>query len=251
MHRSVRTFSTFPRAIVLALAISACATGGSDLAARLADTARSAEDRDRDASRRPAEVVAFLGIEPGMRVMDLIAAGGYYTEVLSLAVGPEGRVYAQNNDFVLKLRNGVNEKALSARLAGGRLPNVERVDAEIASLPLPDRSLDAAITALNFHDVYNGRGEEAAVAFLEAVHAKLKPGGILGIVDHVGIAGEDNRKLHRIERQQVLEVVAQSSFVVSGESDVLANAGDDHTENVFAPGRRGATDRFVLRLKRP
>jgi predicted methyltransferase len=217
----------------------------------LSASSRSDADKDRDAGRRPAQVVAFLGIGPGMQVMDLIAAGGYYTEVLSLAVGPEGRVYAQNSAFSLRIRDGVNDKTLSARLAGGRLPNVERVDAEIDALPVPDGSLDAAITALNFHDIYNGRGEEAAAAFLAAVYRKLAPGGVLGIVDHVGVAGRNNAKLHRIERRKVLEVVEASGFVLDGESDLLASSADDHSQNVFTPGLRGHTDRFLLRLRKP
>ena len=83
------------------------------LTARLASSERPETDRARDAGRRPAEVVSFLGVKPGMTVIDLVAAGGYYTEVMSLAVGPEGKVYAQNSAFVLKLRDGANEKAIS------------------------------------------------------------------------------------------------------------------------------------------
>ena len=65
-----------------------------DLRSLLASDSRSAEDQARDAGRKPADVVEFLGIESGMRVIDVIAAGGYYTEVLTLAVGPEGHVVA-------------------------------------------------------------------------------------------------------------------------------------------------------------
>jgi len=239
-----------PFALAGALAVAA-APAGADLADDLASSGRSEEDRARDAGRKPAEVLAYLGIEPGMEVLDVIAAGGWYTEVLSIAVGPEGRVYAQNNDFVLEIRGGVNDRAMTARLAENRLPNVVRVDAELSDLPIPDDSLDAALTALNFHDIYNSGSELAALGFLSAIHAKLEPGGILGIVDHVGIAGQDNEKLHRIEKQKVLDLVEKSGFELDGESDLLANPEDDHTQNVFAPGLRGHTDRFVLRLKKP
>ncbi|MEQ9563162.1 MAG: hypothetical protein RLN69_11620, partial [Woeseiaceae bacterium] len=77
-----------------------------DLKSKLASTDRPQADRDRDEGRKPADVIEFLGIEPGMRVIDVIAAGGYYTEVLSLAVGPEGLVVAQNTDRVLQFRDG-------------------------------------------------------------------------------------------------------------------------------------------------
>ena len=73
-----------------------------DLRALLASEYRAEADRARDAGRKPADVVEFLGIDPGMRVMDVIAAGGYYTEVLSLAVGPDGEVVAQNPPGVLQ-----------------------------------------------------------------------------------------------------------------------------------------------------
>ena len=73
---------------------------------------RSEEDRARDAGRKPFEVVAFIGIEPGMNVLDVMAASGWYTEVLSVAVGPEGHVTAQNTARSLQRREGANEKAI-------------------------------------------------------------------------------------------------------------------------------------------
>jgi len=89
------------------------APAADDLESRLADASRAEADRARDAGRKPAEVLAFLGIEPGMSVLDLMAGGGYYTEVLSLAVGPEGQVVAHNTDAALQVRDGANEKALT------------------------------------------------------------------------------------------------------------------------------------------
>jgi predicted methyltransferase len=236
---------------LLAASPAFAAGAAARLTEQLAAAPRSDADKALDEGRKPAEVIAFLGIEPGAVVMDVIAAGGWYSEVLSVAVGPEGRVYAQNSDYVLKLRDGANEKALSARLAGGRLPNVQRVDSELRDVPVPDASLDAALTNLNFHDVYNTRGEAAALDFLTAIHRVLEPGGVLGIIDHQGDPGRDNAKLHRIEKRLVLEVVAKSPFVLDAESDLLANASDDHSANVFEPAIRGHTDRFLLRLRKP
>ena len=233
------------------IARGAEADGSAEVAARLASGDRPAEDRARDGGRRPAEVVAFLGIEPGMTVVDLIAAGGYYTEVLSLAVGPKGKVYAQNGEFVLKMRDGANDKAMTARLAGGRLPNVERIDREAADMGLEPGSVDAAVTALNFHDVYNARGPEAAAGFLAAVLQALKPGGVLGLVDHDAKADADNTELHRIQESRVTAAVEAAGFEIEAKSDVLRNPADDHTKNVFDPSIRGKTDRFVLRLRKP
>ena len=182
MVQTIRTFSL----LLAAIACAACATP-SDLSERLAESSRSDAEKARDAGRKPAQVVAFLGITSGMTVMDVIAAGGYYTEVLSIAVGPKGRVYAQNNEFVLKIRDGINDKTMTARLAGNRLPNVERVDIDLPESSVADGSVDVAITALNFHDIYNGRGEQVALDFLDSIDRKLKPRGVLGIIDHEAI----------------------------------------------------------------
>ena len=167
----------------LALAALLNAAVHADLAADLATPSRAEEDRARDAGRKPAEVLAWLGIGSGMTVMDLVASGGWYTEVLSIAVGPEGTVYAQNPPAFLQFRDGFYDKAMAARLADDRLPNVVRLDKDVHATGLEPGSLDAAITALNFHDIYNpptGTPESAA-AFLAAVQALLKPGGVLGL----------------------------------------------------------------------
>ncbi len=248
---STRSFSLLLTAAVVALSGSlACATGP-DLATRLASGDRTEADKARDAGRHPAAIIEFLEIEPGMTVMDLIAASGYYTEALSEAVGPKGRVYAQNPEFVLKFRDGANEKAMTARLADGRLPNVKRLDREIDNLGLAPNSVDAAVTALNFHDVYNGSGPEAANAMLLAVRDVLRPGGVLGLIEHAGNVDADNDKLHRLEESKAVEAAEKAGFIVEATSDVLRHPEDDRTKFVFAEGMRGATDRFVLKLRKP
>jgi len=222
-----------------------------DLRSMLASDARSAQDQARDAGRKPADVVEFLGIEPGMAVIDVIAASGYYTEVLSLAVGPEGSVAAHNPAFILEFREGANEKAIAARLADDRLPNVTRLNKEFAELSADDGPFDAAITALNFHDLYNGRSPEDALAVMQVVYSMLKPGGTFGIIDHAGVAEADNAALHRIEVAKAIETATAAGFVVEGQSGILSNPEDDHTQGVFAEGLRGHTDRFLLKLRKP
>ena len=127
---------------------------------------------------------------------------------------------------------------------------MQRLDAEIADLGLAPASIDAAIFALNFHDVYNNGGAEAAGGLLQVVHMVLKPGGILGVIDHAGAADNDNAELHRIEKAKVLEVIAAGPFTLDAESDLLSNPDDDLSAGVFTPGLRGHTDRFLLRLKK-
>jgi predicted methyltransferase len=250
----VQFSSARPHLVFLASFILVLATPGwaasPDLATRLETGSRSESDKARDPGRKPAAVVAFLGIEPGMTVVDLLAASGYYTEVLAEAVVPDGKVYAQNTDFLLKMRDGMNEKAMVTRLANGRLPNVERLDREINDLGLAEGSIDAVLTALNFHDIYNGRGPEAAQNVLRAIHTVLKPNGVLGIIDHAGAAGADNEKLHRMDEAKVVEAAKQAGFVVEATSDLLRHPDDDRTRMVFSEGLRGATDRFVLKLRK-
>ncbi len=222
-----------------------------NLNALLASNSRAAEDQARDAGRKPSRVIEFMGIKPGMRVLDVIAAGGYYTEVLSLAVGPDGHVVAQNPPGLLERRDGAAEKAISARLADNRLPNVSRLNANLGEATADAGTFDAAITALNFHDIYNRNGPEGALAALQAINSLLVSGGVFAIIDHVGVAGADNASLHRIEKSLAIETAKAAGFVVEGDANILANAADDHTQGVFAEGLRGNTDRFVLKFVKP
>jgi predicted methyltransferase len=222
------------------------------LAEQLANApGRSDEDKARDVHRKPAAVLQFLGLEAGDTVVDVWAAGGWYTEVLSIAVGKDGHVFSQNPPNVLAFREGIYDKELSERLAGGRLANVERVNEALADGPLPPDSVDFAITALNLHDIYNRQGAEATADFMRSVFAVLKPGGIFGVVDHVGVAGADNASLHRMLPEQAREAARAAGFVVEAESDLLLHRDDDHSKNVFDPSLRGETDRFIYRLRKP
>ena len=239
-------------AALLALAFGA----NGDLAAALASPDRSEEDQARDAGRKPAEVLGFLGIGPGMKVMDLIAAGGYYTEVLSRAVGPSGTVYAQNPPAMLAFRDGMYDKALAGRLGGDRLPNVVRLDQDLGEVEVEAGTLDAAITALNLHDVHNGfggdpaQGPANAAGFLAAVKALLRPGGVLGVVDHYGDSDKDNAQLHRLDVAAAMPILEASGFVIES-SDLLRNPEDDRTKMVFEPDVRGKTDRVLYKLTKP
>ena len=227
------------------------AAAPANLSAMLASDSRSEGDSDRDAGRKPVEVLDFLGIGEGDAVIDLMAAGGWYTEVLSMAVGEDGSVVAQNPEWILAFRERYNDKALDARLAGGRLANVTRMDIEYASMGPDTGSYDAALSALNIHDAYYLGSPEDAAAFLDSVYGVLKPGGVFGIIDHVGNPDGDNNSLHRIDKALAVELATAAGFVVEGDSDLLANPADDHTQSVFSEGIRGQTDRFLLKLRKP
>ena len=226
-------------------------SASADLAEELAASGRPDQDKARDEARRPAEVLAFLGVEPRMTVMDLLASGGWYTEVLSVAVGPDGTVYAQNPPMLLGFNDGAYDKAITARLADSRLPNVIRLDHEVDNTGLEPGTLDAALTALNLHDRHNfGRGDEDVIEMLAAVKDLLKPGGVLGIIDHYGDPDKNNTALHRLNVEAALPLIEGAGFVVKS-SDLLRNSEDDHSIIVFDPAIRGKTDRLLFKLTKP
>lgn len=213
----------------------------------LAAPERSEEDKARDAARKPIETVQFVGIKSGMTVVDVFAVGGWFTEVLSAAVGPMGKVYAQNPQFFFQ-REGFIEREKEQH---ERLGNVEAIHGDLPA-GIAGQA-DAAITALNLHDVYNrqGGGEAAGVAMLKGIYDALKPGGVLGVIDHVGIAGQDNAAFHRMQPQQARDAIIKAGFTIEAESNILANPADDHTKGIRDPSIARHTDQFLFRARKP
>jgi len=203
----------------------------------MANPDRPAADKERDASRKAPAVLDFMGIEPGMTVLDINASAGWYTEVLSYAVGSNGKVYMQNRP------GGRSAEAAAARAA--RLANVEPWDGEVSAIP--SGTVDFALTALNFHDFHNSN-PAAAQELLKATMATLKQGGVLGIIDHEGTPGADNQSLHRIAFDEAVKAVLASGFALVGASDVLNNDTDDHSVGPFDPSLERNTDRIVLKF---
>ena len=214
--------------------------------AALASPERSDADRARDTTRRPIQVVQFLGIDDGDKVLELVAAGGWYTQVLSAAVGPEGQVYAQNPPFFLG-REGFleNESALHERLG-----NVTAVHGDVAEAGIAGQ-MDAVITALNLHDMYNGGGEEAAMPLIVSAYDALRSGGVFGVIDHRGIAGQPNADFHRMEERVAVELLEKAGFVVEASSDLLANPQDDHMRGAGDASLGRNSDRFLVRARKP
>jgi predicted methyltransferase len=118
--------------------------------AAIANPDRLAGDREEDAWRRPAEVLTFLQVRPGMTVIDYFSAAGYYTELLSRAVGPQGKVIAYNNEPYLKFSG---EKP-AQRYGNNRLPNVMQVTANVEEVSFDPASVDAALIVMSYHDLY-------------------------------------------------------------------------------------------------
>lgn len=241
------SIATIASSVLLAAAVF----GQADVGNNIRDAARPDADIVRDAGRKPAQVLNFLGLQEGAIVMDVMASGGYYTEVLSHAVGNQGTVYAQNAPMMLKYRDGFYDKALTERLKDGGLPNVVRLDRDMSDLGIPSASVDLAMTALNFHDIYNRAGEAAALEFMSQVYGVLKPGGVFAVIDHVGNPNGGNNRLHRMDEAVMRELIARSEFQLDASGDFLRNPMDDHTGGVFGADLRGNTDRFLFRLKKP
>ena len=213
--------------------------------AALASPQRPAGERDRDDARKPVQVLEFLGVRAGMTVVDILAAGGWYDEVLSAAVGPQGKVYSQNTER-FKERVGQAQQARADRLG-----NVELLYTKDMTDFGLDGTADAAITALNVHDAYIFGGEQGALDFFKGAYKALKPGGVLGVIDHIGIAGQDNKKLHRIPVATVRKLITDSGFIIEAESDILHNPNDDHTRFIRDPSLHRDTDRMLIKAVKP
>jgi len=238
-------------ASLLAYAADQAPRGVAEAVVAAAD--RSPEDRALDGGRKPVELLAFLGVQPGWSVADIGAGGGYTTELLKRAVGTDGRVYAQNSKVLLEK---FLEKPWSARLAKPAMAGVVRLDREFDS-PLPGdiAGLDGATMVLVYHDTVWLKVDRAAMN--KAIFAALKPGGVFVVVDHSARPGDGTKvtdTFHRIEEDVVKAEVQAAGFVLDGSADFLRNPDDtrDWNDSPRAAGeRRGTSDRFVLRFKKP
>ena len=208
-------------------------------------------DLPRDAHRKPFETFSFLGLQSGMVVMDIGAYAGYTTEILAAAVGPNGKVYSQNREAVLlRYAEGYYKRTMDERLANNRLPNVVLHIREYDELGL-EEELDLAFLGNLLHDFYYRDGEANALLFLESINRGLKPGGIFGVMDHVGVKGKDNGNLHRIEPEVARELLRKAGFVIEAESDLFANTEDEHSLQVYNEAIYLRTDRFLIKAVKP
>ncbi|WP_437878775.1 class I SAM-dependent methyltransferase [Sorangium sp. So ce513] len=214
---------------------------------------RAEADKALDAGRKPAETLAFFGIQPGMKVAELMAGGGYTAELLARAVGPSGVVYGQNTRFVLER---FAEKPWSERLKKPVMKPVVRVDRELDDpLPPEARDLDAVFLILFYHDAVWLEVDRAAMN--RAIFRALKPGGVFAIIDHSGRDGTgvtEVKTLHRIEEKVVREEIEQAGFRLEAEAAFLRTPGDTRDWNASpmeAGDKRGQSDRFVLKFVKP
>jgi predicted methyltransferase len=226
----------------LLLCVSAAqAAPPANVAAALSAPDRTDADKARDAARKPAEMLEFSGVKSGDKVGELVPGGGYFTRLLSAAVGPSGKVYAAVPVADL-------EKAKAA--AKG---NVEPVGMTPDSLGLPE-PVDLIFTAQNYHDFHLKRLNLDVAAVNKRLYDALKPGGVLLIIDHAAAPRapiETADSLHRIDPAVVRREVEAAGFKFVGENNAVRNPADPKTASVFDPAIRGKTDQFVYKFQKP
>lgn len=212
------------------------------LAAAVASADRPEADKARDADRKPAEMLAFAGVRPGWKVVELAPGGGYFTRLLSLAVGDRGYVYTNSSRPA---------PAVEAWAKGHANVSLQLVTTGQVVAPEP---VDLVWTTQNYHDFKNVKSGDAAAATNQAAFAALKPGGVYLVGDHQGAPGSGATQtdtLHRIEDAVVIREVEAAGFKLEARGTMLRHPADDHTQKVFETGVRGKTDQFVLRFRKP
>jgi len=221
------------------------------IAAAIADPARTADNRALDAGRQPDAMLAFAKLRRGDVVGDWGAGGGYYSELIADAVGPKGLVYA--------IGVAANYDAAKWQPVLAHHANIRPLYVPGEAQALAPGSLDVIFTHLEYHDLYWSSAKyHYPVRDVDAVlrnwFAALRPGGRVIVIDHAALPGDPREtagKYHRIDPARVRADFARAGFVLDGESSALHREDDPHTVAVFDPGVRGHTDRFALRFVKP
>jgi predicted methyltransferase len=244
--------SVFILSVLLAATPVAAFAAPGDYAAAVAFNGRPAEAMALDAGRKPAQILDFMQLKPGMKAIDIVTGTGYYAEIMAQVVGAKGSVVA------FEPQAFYDDKAKSALNAvAAREPNFQ-LTTDLRGAMAPN-SYDFAMIHLNYHDFY-WTSEKNHVPRLDpgvillGLFKAMKPGGIVSIVDHIGPAGDTRAlvdKLHRIDPEVVKADFKRAGFVLEAESDLLRMPSDDHTKIVFDPAVRGKTDRFAFRFRKP
>jgi predicted methyltransferase len=226
--------STLSLSLVLFASTLFSAPAG-DFMDKLQADSRPDADKARDGTRRPVQVVNLIGIDEGMTVVDVQAGGGWYTTVLSAAVGPNGKVISNPGPRALQQNNGQAARDMAASLGNVEVSfdNLGEIDASNA---------DAAFAALEIHHT----NMESGVTYLQNMASMVKSGGKIIIIDHEGNSGADNSSIHRIAKQDVIAMAEAAGLELQIDSDLLHTNADDHSQMVFSPLLGRNTDRFIL-----
>jgi predicted methyltransferase len=242
-------------ALVIAAAPRPAAPQPPTIAAAVAATDRSPDNVKLDAGRKPAQLLQYLGLKRGMNVLDLFGANAYWAEIEAPVVGPKGHVTVWQPAQFYREKTKASFDAFSARH-----PNVSITVSPFEAPNLPKNYADFVILNDNYHDTYWQNAERGIPkmdpnAFLKAVYAAMKPGAVIGVIDHVALPNHDTRatveKLHRIDPEVVKADFKRAGFVLAGSSDILRNPADPHSADPFDESIKGKTDRFVFNFRKP
>ena len=218
---------------------------------------RAEANSTRDEERKPGKVLSFFGVEEGMSVVDIASGGGYFTEIISGVVGPEGEVRAQNRAgarFDDERRAALEEQFSS-------FGNIT-IDVTEPGQPLPyaDDSVDMVLLSLIIHHLHYDEetGEvmpSRAAEFYADFRRILKPGGVFAVIEHKapdGTSRAQSAGWHRISEDVMKADVTSAGFVFDGANDKIhANPVDNEQNTWFETGLRGQTTRLVHRYKSP
>jgi predicted methyltransferase len=214
------------------------------IAAIVASPDRSAADRTNDIRRKPAEMLAFIGVREGMVALDVSAAGGYTTELIARAAGPTGRVYGQTPRPDPRQRVAERAKTLS------NIVPVVRPFENPAPPELASNAFDLVTLMFNYHD-FGHMGVDRA-QMNRAVFAALKPGGLYVVADHSGrprTGISESKTLHRIEEAFLRKEVEAAGFHLVAEGGFLRNPNDPRDRETPDPPQ--PKDEFVLKFRKP
>jgi predicted methyltransferase len=212
---------------------------------------RTERDRSMDAHRKPVAMLTFFQVEPGMRVAELGAGGGYSTELFARAVGPRGVVYAHDTP---NWDGPGLQKAWEMRLARPALRNTKHFLRQWDD-PFPPEAtdLDAVYSVAVYHDAIAEKQDPAKMN--RGVFAALKRGGTYAIIDNSakpGTGAADAERLHRVDEQLVREQVQQAGFRLVAEDSFLRNPADPRDWNADSGVNKTHTqDRFALKFVKP
>jgi len=242
-------------ALLLAALAAANPRAGDLYDAAVAHPGRSADDLKRDPIDHPAALLRLARIKPGMQVADYMAADGYWSELASYVVGPQGHVLLLNNptwDYW-------SENHWKERI-NGRLGNVEHRTVDAEHLDLPDSSLDAMLFVKAYHDFYwvdpdpkDNWPKFDVSRVVSEIARVMKPGGVVLLVDHSARPGTGTSAagpLHRIDEAYARQEFEQHGFKVIGTSEVLRRPDDPRDQITYKGPMVGKTDRFVLVLRK-
>ena len=232
---------------------------------------RSEANRARNEYRNPVETLEFFGLRPEMAIVELWPGGGWYTEILAPYVRENGRYYAAGFDS--ESTNEYYQRG-NSRFAGKLQAHPELYDHAVVKV-LNDSGAEiappgSADLVLTFRSVHNWMRAGWAPAALEASFRALKPGGVLGLVQHRAAPESEQdpeAKSGYVAEAHAIALAEAAGFVLEARSEINANPRDprDHPGGVWTlpPSLRlgeenrevyqaiGESDRMTLKFRKP